>query len=244
LDLKEVGRGGRHPWEIARARFFAGVLRRHRLLSSSHSLLDIGAGDGYVARTLADELPPGAHIVCVDAHYRDEELGGDLRRTRTAPAGLFDLILLLDVIEHVADDRALLAEQVSRLPPYGAVLVSVPAWPSLYAGHDLGLGHHRRYRPARLRQVITDAGLDIADGGGLFSSLLPLRALAALRDRVRPDPAATTFGKMAGGEGVGGWSGGPFATRLVTGALAVDGAVGRALRLPGLSAWALCRRRS
>jgi SAM-dependent methyltransferase len=257
LDLHELPDVpfARHPWEIARARFFRQLLASRGLFDRPRRVLDIGAGDGYLAGELIAAMPAGSEAVCFDPHYSDAQLSrwkgrGSLSFTRERPAGRFDVILLLDVIEHVADDRDLLARSAAdSLAEGGVVLVSVPAWQALYTKHDQFLGHHRRYRPAGLRQVVGDAGLTLVAGGGLFHSLLLVRAAEKLAElgkgvRSRPDPA--TFG---GGDeaGVGQWKGGKLLTGAIGAMLAADNGLSAAtarlgLGVPGLSTWALCRK--
>jgi SAM-dependent methyltransferase len=242
MDLRELPGGPfqRHPWEVARMRFFRRVIVR---AGGARRVLDAGAGDGYFASELRVAL--GGEVICFDPGYTDEQLR-EPGRTRERPAGLFDLILLLDVLEHVADEREFLHSILASLAPGGLVLISVPAWPALYSRHDLFVGHHRRYRPAELRRLIAECGLVAVESGGLFASLLLPRAgqkLAELARGVRAEPTPALFGT---GEqtGPGHWRAPPVITAAVTAALEADAALGRLLPFspPGLSAWALCRR--
>jgi SAM-dependent methyltransferase len=253
MDLREVPGATlrRHPWEVARARFFCRVLADAGALAGPRAVLDVGAGDGYLARALMDALPAGGEVVCLDPFYTDDDLGrfaaeprAGLSFVRAAPARRFDVILLLDVIEHVADDRAFLGDFVARLAPGGLVLVSVPAWQPLFSAHDTALKHYRRYSPAACRALLEAAGLATVQGGGLFHSLLAPRLLEVGGEKVAglfrraPTPPAN----------LGEWRGGAFVTGVLERALAVDNALSRAfarrgLELPGLSVWALCRAR-
>jgi SAM-dependent methyltransferase len=243
MDLREAtDPARRHPWERARSRFFRQVLDAGGRLRGRVDVLDVGAGDGWLGRELAGGLAPGSTVTCVDANYTDAWLDahpGDarVRYRRSPPPGRFDLLLLLDVLEHVVDDRGFLRGFVAdHLAPGGAALVSVPAWAALFSDHDRWLGHHRRYRPAQARAVLSAAGLRIQREGGLFHSLLLPRALATLGERVRParEPAAPAP-----------WAHGAAATALAGAALRVDNACSREASLrgwtiPGLSWWALC----
>src|SRR6185436_16046849 len=120
MDLSELPETPfrRHPWEVARARFFAQVVAGAIPGDGPPvQLLDIGAGDGYLARQVWQQLPPGSGVSCVDANYSDAELARlasppvpGLTFSAARPAGRFDVVLMLDVIEHVADDRAFLQE--------------------------------------------------------------------------------------------------------------------------------------
>jgi SAM-dependent methyltransferase len=254
MDLTEVPAGTfrRHPWETARARFFRAVLADAGLLSTPRAVLDVGAGDGFVARTLLAALPPASDVVCFDAHYQD----ADLRRfaepahtglsfVRERPARRFDLILLLDVIEHVADDLAFLSSFVTEnLAPGGSVLVSVPSWQALFSAHDEALAHFRRYSHRACRSLLAAAGLEVRREGGLFHSLVAPRALAVAREGL-----LARFGRQPPPpDNVGQWRGGPALTALVDAALAADNAISRGfaragVALPGLSFWAVASPR-
>lgn len=71
----------------------------------------------------------------------------------------FDLVALFDVIEHIPDDRRVLAEARRVLRPGGHVFLSVPAYGFLYSQNDRVAHHLRRYTAKGLRAVIDSAGL-------------------------------------------------------------------------------------
>jgi SAM-dependent methyltransferase len=248
VDLREAEQQQsltRHPWEQARADFVVRTLRR---AGCRGHVLDIGAGDTYVARTL-QQHGIAASVDAIDASYTDAQLlafattGIRCARVVTDDVRPADITLLLDVLEHVEDDTALLATAAAHTAEGGAVLITVPAWPKLFAEHDRQLHHVRRYTRCMLLSLVERAGLSLDEDGGFFTSLLLPRAFNVLRERVRP-PATS-------GIGVAAWRHGPLATALVTGALRADATVGALLRrrhgngglfLPGLSHFALCRK--
>jgi len=243
MDLTEVGASHRrHPWELARMRFFRGVLADLGLRRPVR-LLDVGAGDGWLAESVLDVLPIGSSVVCWDINYDDDVVGvgasaGPVARVRTLPAAdRFDVALLLDVLEHVRDDEAFLVEEViSRLAPGATLIVSVPVHPRLYSTHDQHLKHFRRYRVGEIRALL-DRHLKVGEDGSLFTSLLPLRALECLRERVGRGPQR---------QGVGAWTAGDALTSVITGVLGVDAWINRRLAttpvpVPGLSYWAVTR---
>src|SRR6185312_16486006 len=57
----------------------------------------------------------------------------------------FDLVVMLDVLEHLEDDHAGLAAVLTRLAPGGFFLATVPAFPMLWSSHDVSHHHFRRY---------------------------------------------------------------------------------------------------
>ena len=245
MDLKErlAGDERRHPWEIARARSYRKLVAAHTDLAAVRSVLDIGAGDGWFASDIRGDLCGSATIVCWDVNYRSEDLatpiGAGIRRTTDRPVGPFDVVLALDVLEHIADDEAFLADVIApSLGPGGVGLLSVPAHPRLFSDHDRMLEHERRYRPAAFRALV-GRHLELVAAGSMFSSLVPLRAVDALRQKA---------GRGGEQRGVGSWSSGPLVTRTVTAVLDADASIGRrAARIgvpfPGLSTWALVQQR-
>ena len=82
-------------------------------------VLDVGAGSGFFARHLLDHTPASA-AVCVDPNYaaeHDELHGGKpIRFVHRIDRFAGGLVLMMDVLEHVADDAALLAEYVACVP--------------------------------------------------------------------------------------------------------------------------------
>ncbi len=148
-----------HWWFSARRDIMRAVLGR--VMSPDAGLVvDIGCGTGANIAALTDRFE------C--AGIDPSEVAIDHARRRfpdvqflhgIAPAGLGDLanradaILLMDVLEHVEDDRGLLTELVDTLRPGGHIFITVPADMRLWTEHDVSHGHHRRYDAELLRSV-------------------------------------------------------------------------------------------
>lgn len=244
MDLSERSvRTGRHPWEITRSDFFRRLIASSVDLQGISTLLDIGAGDGWFAGELLADLPDSTSVTCWDINYTSDDLNSLLpvaiERTTVQPQGRFDLVLLMDVLEHIDDDAAFLRETViPLLDPDGVLVVSVPAHPRLFTAHDTMLGHHRRYRPAAIRQLLGEH-LQIVSDGPLFISLTVVRGLQAIVERVRGPHVEAQ-------QGIGGWQYGTRLANAICASLAADARLGMAasthgLHLPGLSYWAVCR---
>jgi SAM-dependent methyltransferase len=257
MDLKELPTQSfaRHPWEIVRADFFLRLLRE-RIAGQIRCGLDMGSGDGYFAQRLLGDSSSPKRLVCFDLAYDASWLQGKaptdprLTFTATRPEARFDLVLMLDVLEHLEDDRAALhGEVLSLLEPGGWLLINVPAGERLFCRHDELLGHKRRYTPARLRGLVEESGLKIVDQGELFASLVLPRAVAKLgevllgQERAHAAPTPPHIETL-----LGSWTHGPLVTSAVTAALSLDALWSRLasrLRFPyaGLSTWVLAKNR-
>jgi SAM-dependent methyltransferase len=78
-----------------------------------------------------------------------------------AAANSYDGAVLVNVLEHIADDAQALRELFRVLKPGGALLLFVPALPFLFSRLDSFLGHFRRYRRDGLARLVADAGFEI-----------------------------------------------------------------------------------
>ena len=215
-------------------------------------VLDCGAGDAYFAAGLASAVPGIRSITCYDPNYDAAtllRLGGtypSLAFRRSQPEHPFSVVLMLDVLEHVEDDEKFLTDVVGAcVANDGLVLISVPAWQRLFTRHDELLLHRRRYAPAACDRLLEAAGLEIVKRGGAFHSLVLPRAATAVREALAARRAAQLPSLS---ESTSSWNHGVALTSLVTGALHLDNMASRVfaragINVPGLTYWALARRR-
>jgi len=152
------------------------------------SILDIGAGSGFFSRQLLAHTD-AARATCVDIGYaqdRDEQwCGKPLLFRRTISTSDADLVLAMDVIEHVSNDAALMRPYVDLVPPGARFIFSVPAFRFLWSGPDVFLGHHRRYTLAELERSIATFGLSLDWSHYYYGLVFPLAAATRVLERVR-----------------------------------------------------------
>lgn len=194
MDLKEediLGADiGRHWYYRSKA---AALRRMVGPLASKH-ILDIGAGSGFFSRHLLAEC--GAQsALCVDIGYpsdHDDSEGGKpvLYRRDTGPTDC-DLVLMMDVLEHVDDDRGLVRHYAAKVPAGAHFLVTVPAFRFLWSGHDVFLEHKRRYRLGEIEASLVGAGLQVVRGAYYFGFVFPLAAAARLATRNTTEPRSS-----------------------------------------------------
>jgi SAM-dependent methyltransferase len=100
------------------------------------------------------------------------------------PAAPYDLIALLDVLEHVDDDRGALRAIAGQLGPGGTLLLTVPQHQWMWTGHDVANHHFRRYSKASLRSVFEGSGLQLRLLASFNSLLFPLAVVDRLVSRL------------------------------------------------------------
>lgn len=193
MDLKEeeiLGEDTARHWYY-RAKADA-LLRSLRGMEFA-SVLDVGAGSGFFSRQILARTS-AREALCVDPNYAadsDAMPGGKpLSMRREIRSSSADLVLMMDVIEHVADDRELVAHYADLCAPGTRFVVTVPAFMWLWSGHDVFLEHYRRYTLPQLCAVIEAAGLRLERGHYFFGGVLPLvaavRGFKRLRGADRP----------------------------------------------------------
>jgi SAM-dependent methyltransferase len=179
-----------HWWYRARRDILSDYLRRYAALPRHARILEIGCGTGH-------NLPMLATFGDVDAIEIDEgsrtiaakRLGrpvGDapLPELPGVERGAYDLVAVLDVVEHIEDDVAALAAMKTLLKPDGKILIAVPAHQWMWSAHDTVNHHHRRYSKATLARAIAAAGLEPHKMRWFNSLLFPLAAAARIAGRL------------------------------------------------------------
>jgi SAM-dependent methyltransferase len=190
---------GRSFWFHARNELIVWALRRY--VPAFRDFLEIGCGTGFVLS--------GIHAAYPAAALSGSEIfqaGLEFAASRVPSADIyqmdarhipfrdhFDAIGAFDVIEHIEDDRAVLAEAARALRPGGALLLTVPQHPALWSPQDEHAYHVRRYTSTDLRRKVEAAGFEIARMTSFVSLLLPLLFASRVRLRARRPAAGEAF---------------------------------------------------
>ncbi|OOL34484.1 bifunctional 2-polyprenyl-6-hydroxyphenol methylase/3-demethylubiquinol 3-O-methyltransferase UbiG [Pseudomonas sp. FSL W5-0299] len=155
-------------------------------------ILDVGAGSGFFSHHLLRHSA-AREAWCVDISYDQDSdattAGKPVHYRRGIDSVDADLVLLMDVLEHVDDDVGLLKAYVDKVPSGSRFLMTVPAFQFLWSGHDDFLEHKRRYTLAQLETVARDAGLNVKQGAYYFGLVFPIAAtLRLLPKGAQPSP--------------------------------------------------------
>ncbi len=149
------------------------------------SLLDIGCGTGANLSMLRQAVGRGARVTAVDfsdlalkfAAQANQAQGIAVARCDALrlPFGgaAFSTVTMLDVLEHLSDDRAALAEVSRVLRPGGRYVFSVPAYQHLWSAHDEALHHFRRYELRELGALLRQSGFVVEKLSFAMSAMPP-----------------------------------------------------------------------
>jgi SAM-dependent methyltransferase len=190
---------GHHWWFVARRQIVDALMVSHMMRGRPLRILEVGCGTGSNIALLerygqVDALEPDDGARAFAAERTGKTIhGGFLPDGVELEDGAYDAIVLLDVLEHIAEDSQTLSLLRRKLAPGGRLLVTVPAMPWLWSAHDVAHHHHRRYTTKGLTAVMQGAGFHVRHSSHFNSLLFPLivtaRALGKLFHREGGDDA-------------------------------------------------------
>ena len=190
---------GAHWWFQGRRAIVSTLIDRQVTRGRPLRILEVGCGTGSNLEMLkrygtVDAVEPDDPARALAAKRSGIAVkGGLLPDGVELEDGAYDLIVLLDVLEHIPDDHGTLAALRAKLAPGGRLLVTVPATPWLWSAHDAAHHHHRRYTGKSLTSVFEDAGFRVRYRSHFNTLLFPLivaaRAAGKLFNRHGGDDA-------------------------------------------------------
>ena len=185
-------------WSVGTRKAFFELIEKLAKGGASR-VVDVGCGTGVMLR----EFPAGCGAV-FGCDFSELALSYSRRRglrdlvrcdaTRLPFASdSIDLVLALDVVEHLADDAGCVREIARVCRPGGHALLHVPAFPILWSDKDVLNHHFRRYRREQFLSLVERAGLVIERASFINSVLFPAALARGIVQRVagrlRPAPA-------------------------------------------------------
>ena len=192
----------RYWWFVGR-RELAIRLATSGLKTGQPRFLDVGCGTGAVLR----ELSKRGEAVGLDV----SPLALAYARTRGIPSLVlgdatalpfgdreFDAVVGLDIFEHIEDHERAYQEAARVLRPGGVLVLSVPAFRSLWSPHDVALHHFRWYRRAEIAACLRQAGLEPVRVSYAVFFLFPLVLVSRLLEKFRRGPARASLPAVPG----------------------------------------------
>lgn len=152
-------------WFVGRRIIIKNILQKYLPRTKNLSILDYGCGTGGTLPLLSefgkvigvDVSPTAVKLSQKNSHYKVDLV--DLNQPLPMQDS-FDLITILDVLEHIQDDQGILKNLKAHLRPGGTLLITVPAYQFLWSEHDVALKHFRRYTAHTLLEKLKLAGFE------------------------------------------------------------------------------------
>jgi len=229
----------RHPWELSRVQCILNIVKKN---SNMCTIADIGAGDRFLISKLKSSV--SGVLYAIDTGYTEKSEIVDGVHCFNCISELpkpTDVVILMDVLEHVQNDSVFLKEILDKLSDDGLVLITVPAFQFLFSNHDVFLKHHRRYHRKQLLDLLHSSNLSVEKCHYFYTSLFFVRLLSLLLPKIK-----STGYKY----GIGNWRFNEkhILTKVICIILNIDYLFCVFLAkfhiyLPGLSLLAICRKR-
>lgn len=183
-----------HWWWRARERAILSEIHRLGFRENGEAkILDVGCGDGLLFSSLAGfgsvfGVEADETTLAADSPWRRQIFCQPFDRA-FQPDQTFDLILMLDVLEHLPDPAAALEHARSLLTPSGRLLITVPALNALWTTHDDVNHHYIRYDRRSFRSLARNAGVELLSLRYFFHWTCPVKLLIRLKEALwKPEP--------------------------------------------------------
>ena len=227
-----------HWWFVGRREFLRQLIGRKIKPRAEAKIFEAGCGFGGNLPLLEEFGQVGAFEYDANARAYAASQSGIAVMPGALPDGIdiegraYDLIALLDVLEHIDDDRSSLETLGKGLAEGGRMLVTVPAYQWLWSKHDELHHHKRRYTRKGLERVVRAAGLEVEDAGYFNSLLFPLAVGQRFATRLAPGEAKAD--ELPSG----------FVNGALSSVFKAEAALASRVPLPfGLSLYAIIRRK-
>lgn len=176
-------------WFLARREIISKTIKKSLKIATDEYILDVGCGTCGMAEYLSKDF----NVVAIDT----SELALEYCKKRgvehsflstldSFPKDKYNIkaITILDVIEHIEDDKSIVEQLYDSLPTGGYIIASVPAYQFLWSFHDEVHKHYRRYRLSNFKRLISNAGFQIQFATYFNSFLFPVALAKRFIDKL------------------------------------------------------------
>ena len=180
----------KHWWFVTKKKIVLDTIDRHLSKSGDIKVLDIGCGSGLMLTALQDVGQTFGMDMSDEAINFSKELSNGKVEKGLLPdqipyeENFFDLIIALDVIEHVDRDIDSLKAMRSRLVLGGKALITVPAYMFLWSAFDEMNEHKRRYTRTELNAKLVQAGFTVEKISYFNTLLFPVVYVVRMLNKV------------------------------------------------------------
>jgi SAM-dependent methyltransferase len=188
----------RYWWFVGRRNLALSLLKPRVSSDAKSQIVDLGCGTGVVLREMRLWSDPiGLDMSRLALSYCkkrgiDRVVQGDGARLPFAAESV-DAVIGLDIFEHIEDDEAAFREVQRILKPGGSLVMSVPAFKSLWGPHDVALMHFRRYRRKEVRDRLVRAGFHVERVSYSVFFLFPIIVIWRVFEKRKRGPARASL---------------------------------------------------
>ncbi len=242
----------RHPWESARFNVACQIIEEQIKEKDLKIIFDIGCGDTFFIESLSSKFH-NCKFFAIDIAFSDEFIKTKSNELNKKNIYLFkdvetalsecnqevSLVLLMDVIEHIENDRNFLLNLSNKnhISNNTYFFITVPAFQILFCQHDIFLEHFRRYSNNSLKALLKNCGFKIDKIGYFFTVLLIPRILNVIVGKIQKQNKNEI-------QGLSTWNGGRFKSKIIEYILNLDFFIFKIFnnKFPGLSNFVICRK--
>lgn len=165
-------------WFQYRAKVIVGLMKKY--FDKTTKTMDIGGGNGYTTAVAKQKgfcmgLLEPSEVACRNAQKRGIDSHAGMLTDEYPKDGEYGQVLLLDVLEHIEDDKEFLDLLNRKISRGGWLLITVPAYKILWSSEDDYANHYRRYTKKKLRNRAENSNFDIIYAGYFMQFLfLPI----------------------------------------------------------------------
>jgi SAM-dependent methyltransferase len=179
----------KHWWWCARSDFITAALRRLDLDARQTTILDVGCGDGL----FFERLSPFGNVEGIDIEDAlpskskwEKQIYRRPFDETFQPTHKYSVILMLDVLEHLADPAAALRNARQLLARDGLLLATVPAFNVAWTNHDVLNQHVTRFTKKSLGELLENAGLCVEEQHYFFHWTFLAKLLVRVSEALLP----------------------------------------------------------
>ena len=190
--LHENALGDAHPIDVASRKYALHQIKKS-ICGETAVILEVGCSSGFMIKELIKNFPKfiilGADVVKEPLYKLSSEVRGvplfrfDLLKC-PLPDNSIDVLIMLNVLEHIDDDQKAIQKAYHLVKPGGHLIVEVPACPSLFDSYDKELLHFRRYKLSELENKLTNVGFVVKKKSHLGFLLFPFFSTVKLINRI------------------------------------------------------------
>lgn len=224
-----------HPWKLSRDESILNMLKSENFNNSA----DIGVNDMFYTKKLKSFT--NYNVYGVDIVFPEESTIKDgiicLNDINKLPDDELDCLVMMDVLEHIEQDKDFLKIALEKVKENGTILITVPAWQFLFSIHDKRAQHFRRYNRKQLLTLLDFPNLNVEVCHYFYTSLFIARVIFLLKkNSFKGNEDSWNYGKNH------------ILTKIIKNILNLDFKINKFLdkigiHPPGLSLVALCKKR-